>query len=79
MKNSSHPKKAWVRYDDGKQSGTEQYILQIYDWNTGEWETSRSFPFCTSQEFPNDGKNYLHYDLVKEIVRLSNLGYHIDL
>ena len=70
-------KKAWVRYDDGKESGEEKYELLL--WEDGEWTTSMAARFVADAERPDAGRYFVSYQLVLEICRLSRLGYTIDI
>ena len=70
-------KKAWVRYDDGKESGEEKYELLL--WEGGEWVTRMAATFVADANHPDAGKNFVSYQLVTEICNLSRHGYTIDI
>lgn len=72
-------KTARVRYDDGKESGTEQYVLEKYDWNTGKWSTIMSTPFVNSKEYPDEGNAFIHYPFLIEVIRWTNMGYKVEI
>ena len=72
-------KKAWVRYDDGKESGEEKYELLLWDNSTSSWSFVLSSRFVADAEHPDAGRNFVSYQLVTEICNLSRLGYTIDI
>lgn len=72
-------KKAWVRYDDGSETGKERYELLIWDEEIGGWHLAMSSRFVADAENPDAGKNYVSYEIVTEICRLSRLGYIVEI
>lgn len=72
-------KKAWVRYDDGNESGEEKYELLLWDNDTGTWSLDLSSRFVADAEHPDAGRNFVSYGLVTEICKLSMLGYTIEI
>lgn len=72
-------KKARVRYDNGKESGQEKYILEIWDNETGSWGTMMATRFVTDYKHPETGDEFVHYTLVTNIIQLVNQGYEVDI
>lgn len=72
-------KKAWVRYDDGNESGQEKYELLLWDEEIGGWSLDMSTRFVADAEHPDAGRNFVSYGIVTEICRLSRLGYTIEI
>ena len=72
-------KKAWVRYDDGTESGEEKYELLLWDETECCWSLDCSSRFVADAEHPDAGKNFVSYGMVTEICRLSTLGYTIEI
>ena len=72
-------KMARVRYDDGKESGTEQYIIEIWDKDTGSWGFDRASRFVADAKHPEAGADFVHYSLITELVKLANLGYSLEV
>ena len=68
-----------IRYDDGEESGKEQYILEKYNWDTGDWGFIISVPFVISAEYPKAGKEFVHYTILTEAMKWVDLGYTVRL
>lgn len=76
---AKNKKLARVRYDDGKESGEERYILEIYDWDTASWGMVMSTRFVADARHPETGDEFVHYTLVTSIIQLVTNGYEIDI
>ena len=72
-------KKARVRYDSGKESGQEKYILEIWDNESGSWKMSMSTRFVADAKHPETGDEFVHYTLVTNIIWLVNNGYEMEI
>ena len=68
-----------VRYDDGKESGQEKYVLEIWDDENQMWSEYIATRFVADAKHPEAGAEFVHYELVTEIVNLVNHGYSIDM
>ena len=72
-------KKARVRYDNGAESGREEYALEIWDADTGSWGLVMSTRFVADAKHPETGDEFVHYTLVTQIIDLVNRGYSIEI
>ena len=70
---------ARVRYDDGKQSGTERYILETYNYDIGKWEEIKTTDFVTAVEHPSTEKEYIHYSMLTEVIWLFSQEYSVEI
>lgn len=68
-----------IRYDDGEESGKEQYVLEMYNGDTGNWGLMLAVPFVTSAEHPKAGKEFVHYTILTEAMKCIDLGYRVYL
>lgn len=71
--------RAWVRYDDGKESGEEKYELLLWNEKSCEWELDLATRFVADAKHPEAGNNFVHYHLVTEIINLVNIGYEVEI
>ena len=76
---AKNKKIARVRYDDGKESGQEKYVLEIWSNEDGMWSEYMATRFVADAKHPKAGEEFVHYALVTEIVNLVNHGYSIDM
>ena len=68
--------KARVRYE---KEPVEQYIIETYNWDQGDWNFIVSGKFARNADHPEAGYNWIPYGLLTKVVELAQLGYEIDM
>ena len=75
----SRKKMARVRYDDGKESGTEKYVLEIWSEADGCWNEIKASRFVADAKHPEAGAEFIYYTLLQEVIHLARGGYEVDI
>lgn len=73
------PKKARVRYDSGKESGQEKYVLEIWSEADGDWSEVMTTRFVADAKHPEAGEEFIHYSILINVIELVTNGYQIDI
>lgn len=61
----------------GKAFDPESLVLETSQDGGETWGVDRIASFWRCDKFPEDGRNFIHYDFIYEMLRLLELGYNV--
>ena len=66
------------KYVDHKGQEQEEYRIELYDEEYGDWGLDTAYRFTRSAKTPEAKEaEFLHFDIVSKILELLRLGYTI--
>ena len=72
-------KRAWVSHQKNAVTGRETYTLNIWNNEEWHWEPQSRTNFVADADDPKGPKDYIHFSMLIDVIRLAREGYEVDI